>query len=289
MIIKTSTRLIALIGMPLHQSLSSIIQNTLFRETGLDYFYIPIEIPDKDNLSRIISAVKCMNFAGIAITTPYKDAITDYLDKWDPLAEKIGACNTVVIKDGIFTGYNTDGIGAVNSFTNDIGLDIEGLTVLCLGAGGTAKSVCLELAGRKPKHIYIVSRSEKCGELSGHINRFYPGLTSAIRAGDTDSVKKAAENSGFIMNLTGLGMASKEDLTPMDKSLFMPGHICFDAVYNPAKTRFLAEAEERGCRILNGLNMLAYQGAEQFKLWTGVDNAPAARMVDILSGLVNTR
>lgn len=287
--ITVNTKLIGLLGMPLGQSFSPTCQNAVYEEMGWDMCYIPIEIPEKKDFAAVVNGIRHMNFAGFAVTKPYKVEIMQYLDEIDPLAEKIGSCNTVVVgKDGHLKGYNTDGIGAIRSMEEEAGVTWAGKTFFSFGAGGTGKSVCLEIASRGPKHIYISSRSELCEELAAHINKQYPGTCTAIRSADEAKVREAVAASDVLLNLSGLGMAGKEDMTPIDAAAFRPGQVCFDATYNPVKPLFLAQAEEKGCKILNGLGMMVYQGTRQMYIWTG-NPEPVEPMQRHLQNIINNR
>lgn len=274
--ITVDTKLIGLLGMPLGQSFSPACQNAVYEEMGWNFCYFSIEIPEKENFPHIVNAIHRMNFAGFAVTKPYKVEIVQYLDEIDDIAQKMGSCNTVIIlPHGKIKGYNTDGIGAIRSLSEEAGVEYEGKTFFSFGAGGTGKSVCMEIASRKPRRVYISSRSELCEELADNINKYYPGVCVAIRAADRDMVHKAVADSDVLLNLSGLGMASNLDSTPLEKSAFKPNHICFDATYNPQKTLFLKEAADAGCKILNGLGMMVYQGTRQMNIWTGEEEPVA--------------
>lgn len=268
--ITVNTKLIGLLGMPLGQSFSPACQNAVYEEMGWDLCYFSIEIPDKENFVPIVNGIRRMNFAGFAVTKPYKVEIVQYLDEVDSLAAKIGSCNTVVVgENGHLKGYNTDGIGAIRSMEENAGITFEGNTFFSFGAGGTGRSVCFEIASRKPRQLYITDPTPAGEELVQSINRYFPGTCTAVPNGDTEAVHKAVADSNVVMNLSGLGMAGKEGMTPLDKTVFRKEQVCFDATYNPLKTRFLKEAEEAGCRILNGMGMMTYQGTRQMYIWTG--------------------
>lgn len=268
--ITVDTKLLCLIGHPVAQSFSPASHNAVYQELGWDYHYLPVEVPKRELLKPVINGIRHMNFAGIAVTKPYKLDIMPYLDEIDPLAHKIGACNTVVVREnGYLKGYNTDGIGAIRSMQEEAGVAYEGKTFFSFGAGGTARALCFEIASRRPTRIYISSRSPLCEELAETINRTFPHTCVAIRAAEQAKIRQAVAASDVLMNLSGLGMAAHLEETPIEQSALQPRHICFDATYNPSKTRFLKEAEQVGCRILNGLGMLIYQGTRQIHIWTG--------------------
>ncbi len=272
-LISVDTKLVALLGIPLAQSFSARMQNAAYAAMGLNFLYLPVEVGN-ENLGRVVEAVRVMNFAGLAVTKPGKVAVMQYLDEVDETAAMMGSVNTVVVEGGMLKGYNTDGYGALRSIREESG-SIAGKTFFSFGAGGTARSVCLELARAGAKGVYICSRSARCAELAAHINRFFPGLCTAVRAAETDAVAEALKAADVVLNLSGCGMTGHEDETPVEQKLLLRSHVCFDATYNPAKTRFLLEAEAIGCRVINGLGMVLYQGARQIALWTGRDEDEA--------------
>lgn len=268
--ITVDTKLIGLLGMPLGQSFSPVCQNAVYKEMGWKLCYFPIEIPQAAHFGAVVNGIRHMNFAGFAVTKPYKVEIMQYLDEVDGIAEKIGSCNTVVVGEGgHLKGYNTDGIGAIRSMEEELGVTFAGKTFFSFGAGGTGRSVCFEIASRSPKQLYITDPTPAGEELVQSINRFFPGTCTAVPSADTAAVHKAVAASDVVLNLSGLGMAGKEEQTPLEASALRAGQICFDATYNPQKTRFLQEAEAVGCRILNGMGMMVYQGTRQMHIWTG--------------------
>lgn len=267
--ITVDTKLIALLGEPLRQSFSTKMQNIAFRECGLDYEYFPIEV-GKEHISEIVKAIRCMNFAGFALTKPNKVAVIPLLDELDGLAEKIGAVNTVVIVNGRLIGYNTDGEGCVRSLTQNMDKALDQTSFFCFGAGGSARAVCSTLAARGAKHIFITALHDKHAmSLSDEINNKFVPIAEMIPYEDKDKIRHAVADSQVVMNHSGAGMAPHLEDTPVTGSAFHPGQLAFDATYNPVKTKFLKDAEQKGAKILNGLGMLVHQGAIQFKLWTG--------------------
>lgn len=267
--ITVNTKIIALLGMPLKQSFAAEMQNAVYAHYGLDYEYIPIETT-QENLEAIFECAKRINFGGLAVTKPNKEAAVQYMDELDPLAEKMGSINTVVKLDGgKLKGYNTDGYGATQSMLNS-GIDIPASAFFVWGAGGTGKSVCFALAQAGAKKLWICSRSEKCELLAADINeKFGKEIAFAVRTAEGQKVLSGVAESDVLVNLAGLGMYGMEDQTVIDQKYLEPRHICFDATYNPGKTRFLREAEAQGCKIINGLEMSVYQAARQIELWTG--------------------
>lgn len=260
-----NTKLLAFLGTPLKQALSPRLLNALFAQNGLNFFYLPIET-EPDELDAVLASLRVSNLRGFAVTKPHKTAVLPYLNELDATASRAGACNTVVSSGGKWVGYNTDGIAAVEALKWEGRVRIQDETFLCIGAGGTARAMCFELALRGAKCVYIFTRSGACEALATEFNRTFPGMFAAFRASD-ENYLRIAPRCGIILNLSGSGMFPYVEETPLPKEAFRPGQVCFDAVYNPSPTRFLHEALEAGCRIINGLGMLQYTVAKQLELW----------------------
>jgi len=268
--VNINTKMITLLGKPLSQSYAARMQNAAYRAIKLNMLYFYTEV-ENDHLEDVIKGIRHMNFAGFAVTKPNKVEVLKYVDEIDPLCEKMNASNTVVIKDGKLKAYNTDGVGFLRSLREEApDLDLSETTFFCLGAGGSARAVCSVLAYNGAKKIYLGSRTKsKADLLANDINEKFSPIAEVIDLEDLDLLKDKISSSDVIMNNTGIGMATTADKTPLDKEYFKPGQLCFDAIYNPSKTRFLMEAEQMGCKVMNGLGMSLYQGAEQIELWSG--------------------
>lgn len=283
------SRVIALIGTPLGQSFAARMQNAAYNAAGFNMAYFYCEA-DSTHLREIINGIRYIpTFIGCAVTKPNKVEVMQYLDDYDPLCKKMGSSNTVVkTAEGHLVGYNTDGYGALRDL-KEKGCAIKDQVMFSFGAGGTGRSVCLELAEAGAKKIYISSRSEMCESLTAEINKFYPGVCVAIRASEEDKIAAALEETDVILNLSGAGMKGKEGYTCVDKKFLKPRHVCFDATYNPPVTRFLKEAEEAGCKTINGLGMTLYQGLRQIQLWTGGKAVPLDVMRNELETILKER
>lgn len=272
--ITVDTKLVALLGMPLGQSVSYLTQNRVYEELGLDYYYFPVELPRAEQLNAVIAAFREMNFAGFAVTKPYKEQVIQYLDRLDSTAERMGACNTVVKENGELVGYNTDGIGFTRSLEEEHGVKFDGKRVFCYGAGGAARAVLFQMASQGAGQITVAAINGTAQHLAGDLDRYYPGLCRGVDMDQREILAQETGQADLVLNLTGLGMAPHLGETPADGAWFRPGQLCYDAIYNPAKTRFLEDAERAGCQTVNGLGMVIYQGLAQIELWTGVRADP---------------
>lgn len=281
MIINTKTKLFGLLGYPLIQSLSPIMQNAAFEEYKLNKIYIPIEV-SAENLEAVIKGISKMNFGGFNITKPYKIKIMEYLDEIDEYAKLIGAVNTVTIKDGKLKGYNTDGTGFLKSFEENFSTEIQDKNVFILGSGGAARAIGMIVALNGAKKIYLCNRTlEKAKILSSEINKSTVNCSVAVPM-SYNEMKVAIDDSHVLINCTSVGMLPDIGETPIDKRLLHKDLIVCDSIYNPEKTQLMLAAESIGCRAANGAGMLIYQGAEAFELWTN-KKAPVHTMAEAVN------
>ncbi len=270
MAITVDTKMIALLGKPLRQSFSPRMQNEAYEAAGLDYHYFPVEV-ENDHLGDVINGLKHMNFVGFAVTKPNKIEVMQYLDEIDELAEKMGSCNTIVNNNGKLKGYNTDGEGFVRSLLSETDCKLEDSVFFCFGAGGAGRAICSTLAFRGAKKIYIVDKFEESSKsLVDDINTKFATVAELVSFENVEEINKIVSSSDVVINASGIGMYPHLDEVPVSKESLNSSQICFDATYNPLKTKFLVEAESIGCKILNGLGMVINQGAIQYSLWTGL-------------------
>ena len=279
------TKVCGLIGDPVEHTMSPAIHNAAFRELGLDYIYLPFHVK-KEELGNAIAGMRALNIRGLNVTIPHKVDVLQFLDKLDPLAEKIGAVNTIVNDDGFLTGYNTDAAGWLQAMLSR-GCDPSNRKVAVLGAGGASRAISFILAERGA-HLVILNRRlelEWAEELAGRISTTFGRETRALELNRTN-LTGALEKAEILVNATSVGMSPDTDQTPVDSDLLRPDLIVSDIVYNPVKTRLLREAETAGVKTVEGLEMLVWQGALAFEKWTG-QKAPielmrkeATRMLD---------
>jgi len=247
-------KLVGLIGKPVKHSLSGVMHNAAFKTLNLNYSYLLFQ---PKNLKETIHGFKELHFAGFNITMPFKMEVMKFMDKIDPTAKKIGSINTVVIKNNKLIGYNTDGIGAVNALKKVVRL--KGKRVLLLGAGGAGKSISFYLKREKAK-VTIADRDySKAKKLAKKLKVKQISLKSI----------KSLEKYDVLINATPVGMKPKTGKTPINTKLLRKGLIVFDIIYEPLQTRLLKDAKKKGCKTINGLEMLLEQGFVGFKLFTG--------------------
>jgi len=259
--ISEETEILGIIGNPLGHSLSPQMHNAALRKLGLDGVYIPYEVDDLRefifNFVQPSTRKVDWKLRGFSVTIPHKVEIIKYLDQLDRQAERVGAVNTVVIRDGRLYGYNTDVDGAIEPLKRV--MDLPGARAAVLGAGGAARALVFGLKQQGAQvRLYArdVSKAEKL-------------------ASEAEIVLDSLDNlSGFdydlLVNATPVGMRGHSEESPVSPDLLRAGKVVFDLVYNPPETTLIKYAKRAGCRVVDGMQMLVEQAARQFELWLGV-------------------
>jgi len=262
------TRLCAVIGDPIEHSLSPCIHNAAFRHLGLDYVYVAFRVRI-DELGEAISGMRALGIRGLNVTMPHKIRVIDYLDRLDENARNVGAVNTILNEDGFLIGYDTDGVGALNSIRT-VTEDLEGKKLVVLGAGGASRAISFTLASEAGELVILNRTVSRARELAERINR---ATGRGVRWGELSrqTLERELEDADILINATSVGMHPNSNETPVDKELLRPDLTVFDLVYNPLETRLLREARNVGAKTIDGLTMLVHQGAASFKIWTGIE------------------
>lgn len=251
--IDQNTKLYGVLGNPVRHSLSPLMHNSAFMEKGINAVYLAFE---SDDIESAIKGMRALDILGMSITIPHKTSVIPLLDEVDPLAKEIGAVNTVVNKKNKLTGYNTDASGALRALED--ATPVSGKNCVIVGAGGAARAIGYTLK-KNNATLIISNRTEKRGkELSKELD------SSFI---EPEKIKDI--DSQILINTTPAGMSPDTDLCPVPEEALKPGMTVMDIVYTPRRTKLLHIAHDRGCGTVDGLGMFIYQGAEQFKLWTG--------------------
>lgn len=270
------TVICGLIGDPVEHTMSPAMHNAAYRQMGLDYVYIPLQVRAEE-LGKAIDGMRAFNIRGLNVTIPHKVAVIPFLDKLDPLAGKIGAVNTIVNDNGVLTGYNTDATGFLRALIEK-GIEVRGKKAMILGAGGASRAVSLILADSGAERLIILNRAQELDwayELAGNISQLYnmDAKAGQLNRESLDSVMERIDVS-ILVNATSVGMTPDVNNTPIDADLLRPGLAVFDVVYNPLKTRLLMEAEAAGARTISGIEMLVWQGVLAFEKFTGHEPPP---------------
>jgi shikimate dehydrogenase len=265
MMISASTRVCGSIG---HwpgskQSTSPVMHNAAFAELGADFRWFVFQPAD---IGSAMAAVRALNFAGVSITTPFKEQVVACLDQLDPVAAEIGAVNLVRNDAGRLVGYNSDWIGAAGALREHGALG--GKRVAVLGSGGAARAVVYGLV-REGSDVRVFSRSPERGrELAGSLGAGYGGSLADV----------ASARPEVLVNATSIGSDLQSDV-PVPDPVFETAAIVMDIIVRPGRSRFLARAAAAGAETIGGVRMIVLQGAFAFELLTGL-TAPVQTMQD---------
>ena len=264
-------RTVGLIGYPLAHSISPALQQAALDHLGLDARYELWET-EREALVERVAGMRRPDCLGANVTVPHKEAVIPLLDEIDPLADRIGAVNTIVNRDGRLCGYNTDMTGFAHALREEGGFDPSGAQVVLLGAGGAGRAVTMALVEGKAATVTIsdIDR-ERADRLVHDLGRQGETILHAVAPGE-ENLAAVMKKCQLLVNCTPIGMrhSQAEHDLPMPAELIPARALVLDIIYNPLETRLLAEAKRRDARTLGGLAMLVYQGAASLELWTAV-------------------
>ncbi|MCA6621828.1 MAG: shikimate dehydrogenase [Pseudanabaena sp.] len=262
-----TTKILGVMGFPVSHSLSPMMHNAAITALGLDYVYVPFPIPVAD-LSSVIAGLKAIkSIQGFNLTIPHKVEVIPLLDEVLPIAQSVGAVNTVRRIDDRWVGTNTDVAGFLEPL-KQLDCDWKNMPAIILGCGGAARAVvaaCLELSCPV---IHVVGRDAK------KLKKFHGTMTSQLRDYNLrvhpwSSIPHLLEVAGIVINATPIGMASDPNtpISEAEMTMLPDNAITYDLIYTPRPTKFLQIAAARGLKAIDGLEMLINQGAIALEWW----------------------
>ncbi len=248
-----ATELYGIMGNPVRHSLSPAMHNAAFAALGLNKVYVAFRV---EQVAEAMAGLRALGVRGLSVTIPHKQAVIAHLDSIDPVAKKIGAVNTLLIDNGRIHGLNTDWLGANRALSAK--MELAGSSVLLLGAGGSARAIGFGLV-EAGASLTIASRSPEKGQT----------LAQALGCPWLPLADAHRHRADALVNATSVGMAPQEDASPIAEEALANFQVVMDIVYAPLETRLLKAGKQAGCRCVDGLAMLLYQGVAQFETWTG--------------------
>ena len=268
---------LGIIGHPIGHSISPLFQQAALDAIGFDGAYQAWDVAP-DGVGEFVAGLRATGTLGINVTVPHKEAVIPFLDEVDDWASTAGAVNTIVNREGRLTGHNTDGIGFLRALREGADFEPRGRDVLVLGAGGSARGVVYALARAGIAQLFIANRTVERAERLAHLAIESGVAAEAVALPDAPC---AAGEVALIVNCTSMGMlhGPDENGTPLAAADIPPSVLVNDLVYNPQETPLLREAVKAGAATLGGIQMLVYQGAASFEMWTG-QPAPVAVMLE---------
>jgi shikimate dehydrogenase len=267
MAISGKTRVCGVIGDPIEHTLSPTMHNAAFNHLRLDFVFLAFRVKAAE-LENAMRGMRGLGIHGLNVTMPHKIAVAKYLDEVDPTAKFLGSVNTILNEDGRLLGFNTDGVGALKALREN-SVNPDGKKLLLLGAGGAAKAIAYALAKEVGELCVLNRASEKAKELSEVLSRTF-GKKIVGDALSSGAIQRNLQDSDILINATSVGMHPN-----ISQSLVAPqwlkSDLCvMDIVYNPVETKLVKDAKAAGAHVVSGVEMLLYQGAASFEIWTGV-------------------
>lgn len=270
--IVSTTRLLGVIGDPIAHSLSPDMHNAAIAALEIDYCYVAFHVLP-DGIESALDGMRALQIRGLNVTLPHKSAVMPHLDRVSDEALAVGAVNTISLRDGELVGQNTDVYGLVTALEHTAGLAVLPEHCVILGAGGVARAAVYALASRKEvRRVSILNRTVARAEALAHDMQRITG--KAIDAGDLtkDTQMRRFVDAGLVVNGTSLGMIPEVERTPLaDTDAIHPRLVLYDTVFNPLDTLLMRQFRSAGARAFGGLDMLVYQGARSFAIWTGIE------------------
>lgn len=252
--ISGSTRVVGVCGQGIAYTLSPAMHNAAFRHCGLDYVYVTFEIAPSA-VRQAVDGIRGLGLAGVNVTKPLKTDVLPYLDEVSEEALRIGSVNTIVNRSGRLAGASTDGAGLLNAL-EEKGVSVRGSRVLILGAGGAARAACAMAETEGAGSIAIAARNaERAGD------------TAAV--GGAEAISLAPRELGKAIGSADLVINAIPTDLGMETDWFTGGQYVYDTRYDREETELMRCARSRGAEASNGTDMLLFQGAASFEIWTG--------------------
>jgi shikimate dehydrogenase len=260
------------IGWPIAHSRSPLIHGYWIRKYGLKASYTK-EAIQPERLPAFVRSLQGNGFVGCNVTLPHKEAVYGLVDEADILARRLGAVNTIYVRDGLLMGTNTDGEGFLSSLTSSYpDFDLSGKTAVIIGAGGSARAVIGALLDAGVSRAAIINRT------ASRVTELLELFGSRVFVAGPERMSSC----DLLIHATSQGMEGQASLS-FDLTLLKPTCIVADLIYTPLKTELLAAAESRGLAILPGLGMLLHQAVRGFELWHGIRPEVTQDLYDLVA------
>lgn len=261
------TKLLGVIGAPIAHSLSPAMHNAAIAHLGVDYAYLPFFV-EPAKLRNAIDGFAAIGVQGFSITIPHKQAIMPLLTEVTPIAQAIGAVNTVWRSESGWSGTNTDVVGFLKPL-QDQQRDWSQTTAVILGNGGAARAAVAGCAQLGCAAIQVVGRD--AGKLEAFLHSWVgSSLAIKLQVHTWTHLRQLLPHAGLLVNTTPIGMSphsERSPLSPEEIDSLPPTLIAYDLIYTPSPTMFLQQAADRGAIAIDGLEMLVQQGAAALEIW----------------------
>ena len=285
--ISGTTALVALLGQPVSHSLSPVMQNAALRAMGLDWSFMALPCSAND-LATVLKGLEAVGCRGLNVTIPHKQAVALLCDELSPLAQRLGAVNTLTpLPNGGWHGHNTDVEGFLAPLHHNE-VNWSGTRAVVLGCGGSARAVVAGLQDLNPSDITVVGRrAETLHPFCSDLQQGRPASSVQLQPllDNDPNLQTRIQQADLVVNTTPIGMSSRQpdqgSPLPLGVDIWdnLTGQtVLYDRIYTPRPTPWLQRGEALGCRTYDGLEMLVQQGAAALRRWSGIDDVPVNAM-----------
>lgn len=255
-----ATRTVGIIGWPVAHSLSPEIHNAAFRALDLDWIYVPLPVRS-EHMPAAIAGLEALGFAGANVTMPHKTAAAELIDDPSEDARALGAVNTIIVRDGVLRGENTDAPGFERFLRDDAAFEPAGRTALVYGSGGAARACALALARGGLASLAVAVRDPVRARALLRVTEPFLTEVTVVPLADV-----AGSDADLVVNATPIG---DDGRSVLPEPAYRPGMLVVDLLYQPAATPLFSRARAAGATAFGGLGLLLHQAALSFELWTG--------------------
>ena len=266
MSITGKTRVCGVIGDPIEHSLSPIMHNAAFNSLNLGYVFLAFKVKSAE-VGNAINGMRALGIVGLNVTMPHKKTVISHLDEIDQTAKFLNAVNTIHNKNGKLLGFNTDGVGALKALKEN-GANPAGKKVLLLGSGGAARAIAYALAQEADELVVLNRIVEQAKELASLLNRTFSKKVVADSL-TPSAIQENLQGCDILVNATSVGMKPNSNQSVIAPEWLKPNLAVMDIVYDPMETKLAKDAKSAGSKVVSGVEMLIYQGAASFEIWTG--------------------
>lgn len=268
------TAVYGVIGDPIEHTMSPTMQNAAFEAANVDGVFLAFKVP-MGSVETALNGIRALGFRGMNVTMPHKAAVIPFLDEVDEMARNLDSVNTILNTGGKLRGLSTDGAGAHRALEEN-GVQLAGKKLVLLGAGGAARAIAFALAKEVNELVLLNRTPMKMDDLAEVVSKKFHKKV-VVGTLSPRNVQSSLKGADVLINATSVGMNPHSTGT-LVKSNWLNSHLTImDVVYNPLETKLAKDARKAGAKVISGLEMLLYQGAASFEIWTGKP-APVAAM-----------
>jgi shikimate dehydrogenase len=260
------TQTFGVIGDPIEHTLSPAMQNAAFSTLKLGASFLAFHVKS-ENVGDAIRGMRALSISGLNVTMPHKKAVIPFLDEMDESSRFLESVNTIQNHNGKLRGFSTDGVGAHRALEEN-GVTVKDKKLVLLGGGGAARAIAYTVAREVGELVLLNRTPQKTAVLTEALNsKFHTKIVSVPLT--SESIRDSLKGADILVNATSVGMYPNHAQSPVKAECLSSNLAVMDIIYHPVKTKLAKAAKSSGCKVISGVEMLLFQGAASFEIWTG--------------------